>query len=60
MFGIDNNFYSLYNKDGVKLYKNFTGKYNKLYEEFKPTSFTFIDHGESFLTDKTFTNINYI
>lgn len=60
MFNINNNFYSLYDKNGLKLYRNFTGKYNEIYGELVDTSFTFIDHGESFLTDKTFTNINYI
>lgn len=60
MFNINNNFYSLYDKNGLKLYRNFTGKYNEIYGKFVETSFTFIDHGESFLMDKTFTNINYI
>lgn len=68
MFSINNNFYSLYasydNGLGIynelKLYRNFTGKYNKIYNAYVDSNFTFIDHGDSFLTDKSFTNINYI
>ncbi len=66
MFNINNDFYSLYapyssgSYGQLSLYRNFTGTYNKIYNKFKPTQFIFIDHGESFLTDKTFTNINYI
>lgn len=62
MFNIRDDFYSLYPVNNPKLWKNFKGEYNSFYDkETKDNSYiTFIDKGESFLVDKTFTNINYI
>lgn len=62
MFNIRDDFYSLYPVNNPKLWKNFKGEYNSFYDkETKDNSYiTFIDKGESFLVDKTFTNINYV
>jgi len=62
MFNIRDDFYSLYPVNNPKLWKNFKGEYNKFYGKLtKDNSYiTFIDKGESFLVDKTFTNINYV
>ena len=62
MFNIRDDFYSLYPVNSPRLWKNFKGEYNKFYGKLtKDSSYiTFIDKGESFLVDKTFTNINYV
>ena len=58
MFPWDGNFYSLHKKDKLKLWHNFVGDYNMIYEQFNPYYISFISNDNPLIT-KVFDIVEY-
>ena len=58
MFPWNGNFYSLHKKDKLKLWHNFVGDYNMIYEQFNPYYISFISNDNPLIT-KVFDIVEY-